>query len=54
VNLVVRVGDLIVPIVCKKCSHRELVIVGNEVSEQAAENGMAGHLCKPAEKEQAS
>lgn len=52
--IVCKVGDLVVPLVCKRCGHRELVIVGDEVSEQAAENGMAGHQCKPAEKERAS
>jgi len=54
VNIVLTVGDLVVPLACKRCGHRELVIVGDEASEQAAENGMAAHLCKPAEKEQAS
>ena len=52
--ITVQVGDLIVPLVCKRCSFRELVTVGDEASEQRAEANFAAHACVPSEKEQAS
>ena len=50
----VQVGDLIVPLCCKRCGWRELVTVGDEASEQRAEANFEAHACLPSEKEQAS
>lgn len=52
--VVVRVGELIVPLICERCGYHVPVVVGDEASEMAGEVGMAGHQCRPAEKEQAS
>lgn len=52
--ITVQVGDLIIPLVCKRCGRRELVIVGDEASEQRAEANLAAHACVPREKEKAS
>lgn len=52
--IVCKVGELIVPLICERCGYHVPVVVGDEASEMAGEIGMAAHLCKPAEKEQAS
>lgn len=41
--IVVRVGDLVVPLTCKRCGYRVPVIVGDEASEAAGCVAMSAH-----------
>lgn len=54
--IVVQVGDLVIPLVCKRCGYSVAIVVGDDASEGkgAAEMQIHDVECRGKRKEQAS